>query len=66
MKICSVMLSDRVGSEVLMNRLGLMETIVMAVRRNCLRWYGYVLRKNEAGGVKQAWNLEVDGRRGRG
>ena len=33
MKICSVKLSDRVGSEVLMNRLGLMESIVMVVRQ---------------------------------
>ena len=65
-RICGVKLSDRVRSEVLMKRLGLMETIVMAVRRNCLRWYGHVLRKDEAEGVKRAWNLEVDGRRGRG
>jgi len=31
-----------------------------------MRWYGHVLRKDEGEGVKQAWNLKVDGRRGTG
>ncbi|XP_077990971.1 uncharacterized protein LOC144445305 [Glandiceps talaboti] len=65
-KICGVKLSDRVGSGVLMERLGLGESIVEVARRSSLRWCGHVLRKDEGEGVKRAWNLEVDGKRGRG
>ena len=65
-KICGVKLRDRLSSEVLMERLGLQQSIVEVVRRSCLRWCGHVLRKEESCGVKRAWNLEVAGKRGRG
>ena len=49
-----------------MERLGLKDTIVETVRQGSLRRLGNVLRKSDDECVKQAWNFEVEGGKGRG
>ncbi len=65
-KICGVKLADRKSTDELIERLGLGETVVEVVRRCGLRWMGHVLRRNTEDPIRRAWNIEVDGRRGRG
>lgn len=65
-KMCGVQLVDRKNTKELMERIGLKDTIVEVVRRSGLRWLGHVLRKRDDEGVKRVWNLEVEGKRGRG
>ena len=43
-------------------RLGI-DSIVDAVRRSRLRWFGHVERKGDEDWVKRCRNMEVDGRR---
>jgi hypothetical protein len=63
--MCGVTLRDRRSSEELRQRLGI-DSVSNVVRRNRLRWFGHVERKDENDWVKACQRLEVDGRRGRG
>ena len=42
-------------------RLGLEEDIVSMLRRNRLKWHGYVLRKDEGDWVRRCLAYEVEG-----
>ena len=65
-KMCGVKVNDRIYTDELMERLGLRNTIVETVRQGSMRWLGHVLRKNDDDCIKQAWNFEVEGNRGKG
>ena len=44
-----------------------LEDITVCMRRNRLRWYGHVVRKEESDWVKRAWSgWDIEGRRPRG
>ena len=61
--MCGVKLHDRVPSKELRGRLEL-EDIISVLRRNRLRWYGHVLRKEDW--VKKCMEYKVEGTRPRG
>ena len=63
--MCGVKLQDRVPSKELRGRLEL-EDIISVLKRNRLRWYGHVLRKEENDWVKKCMEYEVAGTRPRG
>ena len=62
--MCGVSLRDQHRSADLRKRLGL-EEIGAVTRRNRLRWYGHVVRKEEDW-VKRVWKWQVAGRNTRG
>ena len=55
----------RKSSEELRQRLEI-DNVVDVIRRNRLRWFGHVERKDDVDWVKACQRLEVSGRRGRG
>ena len=63
--MCGVKLNERMASQVLRERLGI-EAIEDVVRRNRLRWFGHVERKEDSSWVKKCMTVEVDGKRPRG
>ena len=54
------------GTAELMDVLGLRETIDGLAKANGVRWYGYVLRREEDNVLKKALRFTVEGQRGRG
>ena len=63
--MCGVSLRDRITSAELRDRMGV-EAISVVMRRNRLRWFGHVERKNEEDWVKGCTVLEVEGVKSRG
>ena len=65
---------EKKKTEDLMEMLGLKETVVQMAKVNGVRWYGYVLRRDDGYGLRKALDFEVKGkksednqrRRGRG
>ena len=64
--MCGVKLKEKRNTKELMNMLGIAETIDMVAKRNSMRWYGHVLRRDEEDVLKKALNFKVDGKRRRG
>ena len=64
--MCGVKLMDKNRTEVLMERLGLEESVVQMAKANAVRWYGHVLRKEDGHVLRRALDFEVKGRRKRG
>src|SRR5664279_5045026 len=62
--MCGVSLKDRKSSEELRQWLEI-DNVAGVIRRNRLRWFGHVERK-DVDWVKACQRLEVSGRRGRG
>ena len=60
-----VSLKERRSSEDLRAGMGI-EGILMVLRRNRLRWFGHVERKEDENWVKKCRTLEVEGKRRRG
>ena len=60
-----VKLKDRLPSKELRERLGV-DDIALVLQQNRLRWYGYVLRKDDDDWVKKCLEHEVEGSRPRG
>ena len=60
-----VSLKDKMRSEDLRRHAGV-ENIHKVMRRNRLRWYGHVQRKEDGDWVKKCMNIEFDGTRGAG
>jgi len=60
--MCGIKLLDRVPSKELRERLGL-DDIISVLQRYRLRWYGYVVRKENDDLVKKCMEYEVDGAR---
>ena len=65
MSMCGVKLQDRVPSMQLRGTLGLVD-IISVLQQNRLRWYGYVLRKEDNDWVKKCMEYEVESARLRG
>ena len=63
--MCGVKLKDRLPSKELKERLGI-DDIALVLQQNRLRWYGYVLRKDDDDWVKKCMEYEVQGLRPRG
>ena len=61
--MCNVRLEDRVNSNSLLSRLGIVN-IQSALRFNRLRWYGHVERSDSS--IKHVTEFVVDGKKGRG
>ena len=59
--MCGVKLNERIARQVLRERLGI-EAIEDVVRRNRLRWFGHVERKEDSSWVKKCMTVEVDGK----
>ena len=64
--MCGVKLMDRKKTEVLMQMLGLEETVDQMAKANGVRWYGHVLRRDVDHVLRRALEFEVAGQRGRG
>ena len=62
--MCNVKVKDRVPSKELRERLGISD-IILILQQNRLRWYGHVLRKEDADWVKKCMEYEVEGSRPR-
>ena len=56
---------DGFSNEDVMRECGV-EDVLMVLRRNRLRWYGHVKRREEGHIIRRAMELEVEARRGRG
>ena len=63
---CGQKVVDRKTTEEQMDMLGLKETIDRLATANGVRWYGYVLRRDDNSVLRVALNLEVSGKRKRG
>jgi len=64
--MCGIKLKDRLPcKEELRERLGI-DDIALVLQQNWLRWYGHVLRKNDANWVKKCMEYEVQGPTPRG
>ena len=61
-----VKLLDRRNSEELMDMLGIKESLNGMAKASSMRWYGYVLRKEDENVIVKALKFEVSGTRGRG
>ena len=64
--MCGVTLGNRENSRDLLRRLGLVDDIVVGVKKARLRWFGHVFRRDVDVGVKRAFLHKVDGKVGRG
>ena len=64
--MCGQKVVDRNTTEEQMDRLGLKETIDRLATANGVRWYGYVLRRDDDSVLRVALNLKVSGKRKRG
>ena len=62
--IYGLTLNERIESQVLRERLGI-EAIDDVVRRNHLRWFGHVERKEDSSWINKCITLEVDEKRPR-
>ena len=60
--MCGVKLKDRLPSKELRERLGV-DVIELILQQNRLRWYGYLLRKEDDDWVKECMEYEVEGPR---
>jgi len=60
--MCSVKVKDRVPSKELRERLGI-DDIISILQQNTLRWYGHVLREEDADWLKKCMEYEVEGSR---
>jgi len=63
--MCGVKLQHRIPSRGLRERPGL-DYIISVLQQNRLRWYGYVLRKEDSDWVKKCVEYEVEGARPKG
>ena len=64
--MCGQKVVDRKTTEEQIDMLGLKETIDRYSTANGVRWYGYVLRRDDDSVLRVALNLEVSGKRKRG
>ena len=63
--MCGVKLLDRRNSGELMDMLGMEESLDRMAKASIMRWYGYVLRKEDENVIVKALKFEVSGSRGR-
>ena len=61
--MCGAKLMEKKRTEDLMERLGLKEAAVQMAKANGVRWYGYVLRRDDGHTPRKALEFEVRGKR---
>ena len=64
--MCGVTLANRENSKDLLERIGLVDEIVVGVKKARLRWFGHVFRRNVDVGVKRAFQFKLGDNVGRG
>ena len=64
--MCGAKLVEKKRREVLMEMLGLKETVVQMAKANGVKWYGHVLRRDDGHVLRKALEFEVKGKRKRG
>ena len=64
--MCGAKLLEKKRTEELIEMLGLKETVVQMVKANGVRWYGYVLRRDDRHVLRKALEFEVKGKRKQG
>ena len=61
--ICGAKVMEKKRTEDLMEMLGLKETVVQMAKASGVRWYGYVLRRDDGHVLRKALEFEVRGKR---
>ena len=64
--MCGVTLRDRVESDTLKQKIGLIDDIITVMRKARLRWFGHVKRRDEGHCIKRAFSHVIDKPKGRG
>ena len=64
--MCGARLIEKKRTEDLMEMLGLKKTVIQMVKANRVRWYGHVLRGDDAHVLREAFEFEGKGKRKRG
>ena len=64
--ICGVRLVDRVSTDVLRDRVGVVVTIKDFIIQRRLRWYGHVIRRDISSQICEVMEHEVPGKRKKG
>ena len=60
--MCGVRLVDRVSTDVLWNRVGVVVTIEDFIIQRRLRWYGYVIRRDISSQIREVMEHEIPGK----
>ena len=63
--ICGAKLMQKKRREDLMEVLAMKEAVIQMAKANGVRWYGYLLRKNDGHVLIKAMEFEVKGKRKR-
>ncbi len=59
--MCGVSLRERKTNDELRKMMGI-EPVIDAVKRNRLRWFGHVLRKDESDWLRRVMEMNVEGK----
>ena len=62
--ICGVTLKDMIESTVIASRVGV-DNLEEHLRQKRLRWFGYIVRRDEEMEIKKVLELKIEGRRER-
>ena len=65
-KICGVRLGDRVSTDVLLNKVGVVVNIEDMVIQSHLRWYGYAMREDNNSQLREVMEVGITGKRKKG
>ena len=64
--MCGVRLVDRVSTDVLRNRMGVVVKVEDMIIQSHLRWYGHVIRRDINSQIREVLELEMIGKRKNG
>ena len=64
--MCGVRLVDRVSTDVLRDREGVVVTIEDFIIQRRLRWYGQVIRRDISSQIREVMEHEIPGKRKKG
>ena len=64
--MCGVRLVDRVSTDVLRDKVGVVVTIKDSIIQRRLRWYGHVIRRDISSEIREVMEHEIPGKRKKG
>ena len=64
--MCGVRLVDRVSTDVLRDKMGVVVTIKDSINQRRLRWYGHVIRRDISFQIREVMEHEIPGKRKKG
>ena len=64
--MCGVRLVDRVSTDVLWDKVGVVVTIKCSIIQRRLRWYGHVIRRDISSQIREVMEHEIPGKRKKG